>query len=214
MRLRNVKNAFERIDQFEAVVEEPKKYQGHWAEFFGNDHPIHIEIGMGKGQFLIEQAKKNPHINYVGFEKFTVVLVKALEKIEREENLRNLCVVRFDAKDLVEVFAQGEVDLIYLNFSDPWPKERHAKRRLTSSNFLALYEKVLSKEGKMIFKTDNRPLFDFSVTSIEEKGMNIHKVTYDLHASAYIDGNIMTEYETKFHEQGMPIHMIEASFAR
>ena len=213
MRLRNVKRAFERVDDFEAIVTEPHLYKGRWSEFFGNDHPIYIEIGMGKGQFLIDHAKANPDINYIGFEKFTVVLVKALENIERlETKLENLCVVRYDAEQLLELFDESEVNRVYLNFSDPWPKERHYKRRLTYRDFLNKYREVLTTDGNLIFKTDNDGLFDFSLNEMNAVGMTINKLTRDLHMSEFAMANVMTEYETKFHGIGENINMVEVQF--
>ena len=214
MRLRNVKDAFERLDSFDAVIQNPEQYKGRWCEFFGNDNPIYIEIGMGRGGFLISHALNNPNINYIGFEKFTVVIVKALENIEKEENpLDNLCVVRFDAQQILELFEDDEVDRIYLNFSDPWPKDRHAKRRLTCRDFLHRYKQVLKTEGNITFKTDNDDLFDYSIEEMKAVGMDFEKMTLDLHKSEFIEGNIMTSYEKKFHEMGKNINMVQAVFA-
>ncbi len=213
MRLRNVKSAFDTIHTYDAVVENPQDYKGRWREFFGNDNPIYIEIGMGKGRFLMEHAMNNPDINYIGFEKFTVVLVKALERYQRQgHELTNLKVIRIFAEHMLDIFEENEVDRVYLNFSDPWPKDRHYKRRLTYRGFLEKYRHVMKPEGCVIFKTDNDPLFDFSLEEIEAAGMNIDKVTRDLHNSDYLDGNVMTEYEAKFHKQGKNINMVEASF--
>lgn len=212
MRLRNVKAAFERIDGFEQIINNPTQYKGRWHEYFGNDNPIHIEIGMGKGAFLIGMARQNPNINYIGFEKFTVVLVKGLEKIEKEEGLDNLRVVRFDAEHILELFEPGEVDRVYLNFSDPWPKDRHYKRRLTYRDFLNKYKTILKEDGLVRFKTDNDGLFAFTLDEMKAIDMNILKETSDLHLSDYVAGNIMTEYETKFYSQGIQINMVEASF--
>lgn len=213
MRLRNVKAAFERIDQFEYIVTEPMKYKGKWASYFGNDNPIHIEIGMGKGQFLLGHARRNPNINYIGFEKFTVVLVKALERFEKEEEaIPNLCVVRFDAAYLLDIFETNEVSNVFLNFSDPWPKERHFKRRLTYRDFLGKYKEVLSDQGSITFKTDNDPLFEFSLEEMKAVGMHFPQLTRDLHKSEWLENNVMTEYEVKFHEQGITINMVQACF--
>lgn len=213
MRLRNVKNAFERIDSFEAIVQNPEQNKGKWAAFFGNENPIYIEIGMGKGQFLIDHAKANPNINYIGFEKFTVVMVKALENIESLENkLDNLCVVRYDAEQLLDLFEENEVSNIYLNFSDPWPKDRHFKRRLTNRDFLKKYEHVLKAEGVVTFKTDNDGLFEFSIKEMEAVGMQFNKLTRDLHMTEWAMSNVMTEYEIKFHSMGETINMVEAKF--
>ena len=207
MRLRNVKGSRETIAANEyamSVPEEYESYKGRWKEFFGNDNPIHIEIGMGKGKFIMELAKANPDINYIGIEKYSSVLVRALEK-RPELETNNLVFIRMDAEDIVKVFDKEEIGRIYLNFSDPWPKDRHAKRRLTSTQFLNKYNQFLQKDGKVIFKTDNRPLFDFSLEQVEEAGWTLEKHTFDLHHCDDVEGNVMTEYETKFVAEGKPI---------
>ncbi len=204
MRLRNVKGSRETIAANDYVIHDEESMKGKWALVFGNDNPIHIEIGMGKGKFIIEMAKRNPDINYVGIEKFSSVLVRAIEK-QNEEQLPNLKFVRMEAEYIENVFDKEEVGYIYLNFSDPWPKDRHAKRRLTSVQFLARYINILSKDGGITFKTDNRPLFDFSLEQIDEAGWIKDVVTFDLHNSEYVEGNVMTEYETRFSEMGNPI---------
>lgn len=209
MRLRNVKGSRERIAASEVVIQNPEQQKGRWNEVFNNDRPIHIEIGMGKGQFILELAKQNPHINYIGIEKFSSVLIRAIEKREEVE-LDNLFLIRMDAENLEDVFAPGEVAQIYLNFSDPWPKDRHAKRRLTSRQFFARYQVILAAEGKVIFKTDNRQLFDFSLEEVVEAGWKLESHTFDLHNSEYVQGNIMTEYEQKFVSEGKPIHRLVA----
>ncbi|MBE5956775.1 MAG: tRNA (guanosine(46)-N7)-methyltransferase TrmB [Lachnospiraceae bacterium] len=205
MRLRNVKGSRETIAANEWVVKDLPACKGHWAErIFNNTNPIHIEIGMGKGQFIMELARLNPDINYIGIEKYSSVLVRALEKME-ESTLTNIRFIRMEAENIQEVFAPGEIDQIYLNFSDPWPKDRHAKRRLTSKEFLSRYANIIKKESRIIFKTDNRPLFDFSLEQVEESGWNLINHTFDLHNSKYVEGNIMTEYETRFVKEGKPI---------
>lgn len=204
MRLRNVKGSRETIAVSEYVVQDEESMKGKWREKFGNDNPIHIEIGMGKGKFIIQLAKENPNINYIGVEKFSSVLVRAIEK-QNEEQLPNLFFIRMEAEYIGNVFDKGEVDYIYLNFSDPWPKDRHAKRRLTSVQFLERYEGILADNGGITFKTDNRPLFDFSLEQIDEAGWIKDNVTFDLHNSPYVEGNVMTEYEQKFSEMGNPI---------
>ena len=182
MRLRNIPGSREAIAESQYVIHEEETRAGSWHEIFENDHPIYVEIGMGKGQFLMELARRNPDINYVGIEKYSSVLIRALEKMEEEETpLPNICFIRMDAEDIVKVFAKNEVDRIYLNFSDPWPKDRHAKRRLTSKEFMARYDQILVPDGQVEFKTDNRPLFDFSVESVKEAGWQLKAVTYDLH---------------------------------
>ena len=204
MRLRNVPGARETIIENQFSVQQPEQMKGKWAEVFGNDHPIHIEVGMGKGQFIIEMAKRNPEINYIGIEKYSSVLVRAVEKLEDFEQ-NNLRLIRMDAENIEEVFDKDEVDRIYLNFSDPWPKDRHAKRRLTSTRFLERYDNILTPEGRVMFKTDNKDLFDFSLEQVEEAGWILESHTYDLHHSEYNEGNVMTEYEEKFSAKGNPI---------
>lgn len=204
MRLRNVKGSRETIAANEYVVQNETELKGRWHEKFGNDNPINIEIGMGKGRFIMDMAKLNPDINYIGIEKFSSVLVRAVEK-QNEEQLPNLLFIRMDAENIENVFDKGEVDYIYLNFSDPWPKDRHAKRRLTSVQFLSRYVNILAKDGGVTFKTDNCPLFDFSLEQVEEAGWVLDNKTYDLHNSEYASGNVMTEYEKRFSEMGNPI---------
>lgn len=209
MRLRNVTGSKEAIAANEFVVHEPESFKGKWKELFGNDNPIHIEIGMGKGKFLIQMAKENPNINYIGIEKYSSVLIRAVEK-RSETELNNIWLIRFDAEYINDIFDENEIDRIYLNFSDPWPKDRHAKRRLTSKEFLARYDKFLKPEGEIIFKTDNRGLFDFSLEQIDIAGWKLRNYTYDLHNSEYAVGNVMTEYEEKFSAMGNPIHRLVA----
>ena len=204
MRLRYVPGARETIIKNQFSIQEPEQKKGKWAEVFGNDHPIHIEVGMGKGQFIIEMAKRNPEINYIGIEKYSSVLVRAVEKLEDFEQ-NNLRLIRMDAENIEEVFDKDEVDRIYLNFSDPWPKDRHAKRRLTSTRFLERYNNILTPEGRVMFKTDNKDLFDFSLEQVEEAGWILENHTYDLHHSEYNEENVMTEYEEKFSAKGNPI---------
>lgn len=208
MRLRNIPGSKEVITQSDCVVQEPEKQKGKWSELFGNDHPLHIEVGMGKGRFIMDQAARNPDINYVGIEMYDSVLLRAVQKREsREEPLGNLYFIRMDARNLEEVFAEQEVDRIYLNFSDPWPKERHAKRRLTSRQFLERYDRILSKDGRIEFKTDNRDLFVFSLEEAAESKWILEGHTFDLHHDEEMcRGNIMTEYEEKFAQKGNPIH--------
>lgn len=204
MRLRNVKGSREHIAANKYVLKDTENFKGKWREIFGDNKPIHIEIGMGKGKFLMEMAKLNPHIHYIGIEKYSSVLVRALEKME-EEPLPNVHFIRMDAENIVNSFEQGEVERIYLNFSDPWPKDRHAKRRLTSRQFLQRYDNILKTQGKIIFKTDNRDLFDFSLEEAREAGWTLDFCTFDLHHSEYLEGNVMTEYEEKFVKKGNPI---------
>ena len=206
MRLRNIAGSRDVIAESEWVIQEPCSQKGKWTEVFGNDHSIRIEIGMGKGKFLHELAKENPEINYIGIEKYSSVLLRAIQKMETDP-LPNLRFIRMDAEEISEVFAEEEIDRIYLNFSDPWPKERHAKRRLTSRQFLERYDKILAPEGTVEFKTDNRPLFEFSLEEVKEAGWVLDASTFDLHHDAKLmEGNVMTEYEEKFSRAGNPIH--------
>lgn len=205
MRLKNVPGSREAIAESDFVVHEPESVKGSWKALFGNQYPLHIEIGMGKGKFIYEMARRNPEINYIGIEKYSSVLLRAVQKMEAEP-LPNLKFIRMDAEDITDVFAEDEVDKIYLNFSDPWPKDRHAKRRLPSRQFLARYDKFLVKDGFLEFKTDNRGLFDFAVEELPEAGWKAEKITYDLHHDEeMVQGNVMTEYEEKFAAMGNPI---------
>ena len=205
MRLRHNPKADIAVENSEYVEQDPKSRKGCWKELFGNANPIHIEIGMGKGQFLMTLASQNPNINYVGIERVPTVLYKALKKQE-ELKLPNLRLMAFNADEINEVFEKDEVERIYLNFSDPWPKDRHALRRLTSPRFLKLYDEFLKKDGFIEFKTDNRSLFDYSLEAAKEAGWKKRDITYDLHNSEYAEGNIMTEYEVKFSSMGVPIN--------
>jgi tRNA (guanine-N7-)-methyltransferase len=214
MRLRNIPGADDVIMRHPIAIKQEKEFKGKWNQVFGNDHPIHIEIGMGKGQFLLTLAKQNPNINYVGIERYSSVLLRALEKFDTEEfvELTNVRFICMDAMEIGEVFEKEEVAKIYLNFSDPWPKARHARRRLTSTQFLAQYEKVLAAEGVVEFKTDNRPLFEFSLEQVEESGWKVVAHTFDLHHNEEMNqGNVMTEYEEKFSSMGNPIHKLIAT---
>ena len=208
MRLRNIPGARETIAASEYVVHEDvmREKKGKWDTVFEKAQPLYLEVGMGKGRFITELAGRNPENNYVGIEKYSSVLLRALEKRELLPELTNLRYLRMDAEDLPEVFGEGEVSGIYLNFSDPWPKDRHAKRRLPSRQFLARYDVILKKEGTLEFKTDNRPLFDFAIEELEPAGWKAQVITYDLHNdAALMEGNVMTEYEEKFSSVGNPI---------
>ena len=214
MRLRNIPGAKDVIDNHPIAIKNEKEQKGKWQEVFGNDKPIYIEIGMGKGQFLLTLAKQNPDINYIGIERYSSVLLRALEKFDTEEfcELKNIRFICMNAFELPDVFEYGEVAKIYLNFSDPWPKARHADRRLTSTKFFAQYDKVLAKEGVVEFKTDNRLLFEFSLEQVEEAGWKLLAHTFDLHHDASMNvGNVMTEYEEKFSNMGNPIHKLIAA---
>jgi len=212
MRLRNIPGADEYIANCEYVINDPTDYKGLWnKEIFSNSNSIHIEIGMGKGQFITQMAANNPDTNYLGIERYSSVLLRAATKFEKEplDNLRFLCV---DARKLTDIFDKNEIDRIYLNFSDPWPKDRHAKRRLTSPIFLELYSEIIREDGLLEFKTDNTNLFDYSIMTIAESSLwEMCNYTYDLHNEPSMnEGNIMTEYEEKFVGQGNPIHKLIA----
>ena len=207
MRLRNVKNKQEIMDASSYLITDAKQYYGKWNNLFNNNNPIHIEIGAGKGNFIINKAIQNPNINFIGIEKFDSVLARCLQKIP--DDLNNLKIVRMNALEIEEVF-DHEVDTIYLNFSDPWPKKRWHKRRLTSDVFLEKYDSVFKNDNHIIQKTDNRDLFEYSVISLSNYGYIIKDFSLDLHNSS-IEGNIMTEYEEKFSKKGNPIYYIEVT---
>ena len=211
MRLRKVKNARERlmVDNNKYFINEPELYKGKWNELFENNNPLHIEIGCGKGQFMSTLAKLNPDINYIAIEKFDSVLLRCLEKIINDD-IPNLKIAVMDAAVLGTYFADDEVNRIYLNFSDPWPKSHHAKRRLTSPLFLDLYKHVLKDEGEIHFKTDNRGLFEYSLESFNNNGFKLSHISLDLHKDTekYPD-NITTEFEDKWSKLG-PIYRLEA----
>ena len=213
MRLRKVKNAKERleINNNQFFISEPELNKGKWNEVFNNTNPIHIEIGCGKGQFISTLAKLNPDINYIAIEKFDSVLLRCLEKVI-DSALTNLKLCVMDAQMISNYFKQDEVKRIYLNFSDPWPKKHHAKRRLTSPLFLEQYKLILDKKGEIFFKTDNRGLFEYSLESISNNGFSISNISLDLHKDLekYPD-NITTEFEDKWSKLG-PIYRLEARF--
>lgn len=232
MRLRNIPRAEGVLQAHPIVMKEETTYKGKWNQEFGNHHPIHIEIGMGKGQFLLTLARQNPDINYIGIERYSSVLLRAVEKYEEfcgregllgvepgemrplrvDEKLSNIRYVCMDATDIADVFAPGEVARIYLNFSDPWPKKKHARRRLTSREFLGRYQKILAEEGVVEFKTDNSDLFQFSLEEVEAAGWKLTGYTWDLHNDERMNsGNIMTEYEAKFSAMGNSIHKLIAT---
>ena len=204
MRLRNVKNKQEIIENATNLIENPKQYCGKWQELFANDNPIYVEIGMGKGDFIIENAKRYPNINFIGIEKFDSVIVRAIEKVPTD--LTNLKLIRMDAKEIDEVFS-NEIERIFLNFSDPWPKKRHHDRRLTSHIFLRKYDSVFKNEKTIYQKTDNRDLFEYSLISLSTYGYQIEDISLDLHNSNYED-IITTEYEKKFVAKGNNIYYL------
>lgn len=247
MRLRNIPRAGSVLNECKEVVKNEIECRGTWHKIFGNPNPVHIEIGMGKGQFLLTLAGQNPDINYIGIERYSSVLLRAVEKYnavrtkdlsaaavlpsdadsqiqgqeeqaagESGQALSNIRFICMDARNTADVFAPGEVERIYLNFSDPWPKARHAARRLTSQEFLSRYEKILAEDGSIEFKTDNRLLFDFSVTELKAcPFFQITACTYDLHGDPDMNqGNVMTEYEEKFSSRGNPIYKLIAGRIR
>ena len=208
MRLKNIKGAKQKIEASRYVISDPLKYKGQYNKSFGNDNPIRVEIGMGKGHFIIENAKQFPNVNFIGIEKYDSVMVRAIEKLENIE-LSNLKLLKIDAVNITDYFDK-EIDLIYLNFSDPWPKKRHQYRRLTSSIFLGKYDYIFKKDAKIIMKTDNRHLFEFSIKSLTDYGYTIENISLDLYEDDMID-NISTEYEQKFHSKGYKIYKVEVS---
>jgi tRNA (guanine-N7-)-methyltransferase len=194
----------------EFVVQDPTNWKNRWQEKFGNAQPIHIEIGMGKGQFIYSMAKNHPEVNYIGVEMQVSVVSIAVDKLVASP-LPNLQLLHVDGSALTDYFGESEVDQIYLNFSDPWPKSRHEKRRLTFKTFLAVDEQILRPEGEIHFKTDNQGLFEYSLASFSQYGMILQQVWLDLHASDF-EGNFMTEYEEKFSSRGQRIYRVEAKF--
>ena len=212
MRVHKKKHGAERLEACGNIVINDLKAEGNTAQaLFGNSNPIRIEIGCGKGDFIVGTAAKEPDVNFLAVEKVSDVLVTAAEKV-RNSGLTNVRVCCVDAKELAEIFPEGSIDRIYLNFSDPWPKSRHEKRRLTYKSFLAIYKQILKKDGSIHFKTDNRGLFDFSLEEFKEFGMRLEKLTFDLHNSEYMEGNVMTEYEKRFSSMGVPINRVECYF--
>ncbi|MFC3927460.1 tRNA (guanosine(46)-N7)-methyltransferase TrmB [Streptococcus caprae] len=211
MRTRKRKGAEELLESHpNLVILNPEDAKGRWREVFGNDHPIHIEVGSGKGAFITGMAKQNPGINYIGIDIQLTVLSYALDKV-LDADLPNVRLLRVDGSALTNYFEDGEIDLMYLNFSDPWPKSRHEKRRLTYKTFLDTYKAILPDHGEIHFKTDNRGLFEYSLASFSQYGMILKEVWLDLHASNFED-NVMTEYEAKFSSKGQVIYRVEARF--
>lgn len=206
MRLKNIKGASEKILKGKYFINNPSEYKGKWNKLFNNNNPIYIEIGMGKGKFIIKNAIENPNINYIGIEMYDSVILRAVEKTNDLE-LNNLYLIRMDARLINDIFNK-EIDLIYLNFSDPWPKERHAKRRLTSPIFLERYDSIFKNSKHIIMKTDNKDLFNYSVESLKEYGYNINDISYDLHKDK--NNIITTEYEDKFTNMGIKINYLDA----
>jgi len=202
MRLRNVKDKSEMINS-EYIIKDPTIYKGRWKELF-NDNPIHIEIGMGKGKFIIDMALKYPNINFIGIEKYDSVIIRAVQKL-KDTDIPNLKLIRMDAYLIEDVF-DHEIDRIYLNFSDPWPKDKHAKRRLTSDIFLKRYDNIFKGDKDIIVKTDNKDLFLYSLESFKQYGYELKEVNYNLND----EDNVNTEYEEKFRSLDKPIYRIKA----
>ncbi|HEP4363414.1 TPA: tRNA (guanosine(46)-N7)-methyltransferase TrmB [Streptococcus pyogenes] len=211
MRVRKRKGAEEHLaNNPHYVILNPEDAKGRWHDVFGNDRPIHIEVGSGKGGFITGMALKNPDINYIGIDIQLSVLSYALDKVLASE-VPNVKLLRVDGSSLTNYFEDGEVDMMYLNFSDPWPKTKHEKRRLTHKDFLDTYKRILPEHGEIHFKTDNRGLFEYSLASFSQYGMTLRQIWLDLHASNY-EGNVMTEYEEKFSNKGQVIYRVEANF--
>ncbi|MBY5021923.1 tRNA (guanosine(46)-N7)-methyltransferase TrmB [Streptococcus suis] len=211
MRVRNRKGAPELLaNNPQYVILNPEDCKGRWTEIFGNDNPIHVEVGSGKGRFVTGMAAQNPDINYIGIDIQLTVLSYALDRV-LEAGLPNIKLLQVDGSSLTNYFAPAEIDRLYLNFSDPWPKKRHEKRRLTYKSFLDTYKEILPDKGEIHFKTDNRGLFEYSLASFTQYGMVLNQVWLDLHASDY-EGNVMTEYEEKFSKKGQVIYRVEAQF--
>ncbi len=215
MRLRRkpwIDKAIHEFDDFVSSKDQPlgEEQKGNWSEIFGRKAPLHVELGTGKGDFISQLAERHPEIDYIGIEAQQDVLYSAAQKVQ-EKGLKNVRLLVFDINNIEEIFAPGEVDRFYVNFCDPWPKARHAKRRLTHVNFLEKYRQLLAKGGALFFKTDNRPLFDFSLEQFELAGLQVRDVSYDLHAENRPD-NIMTEYERKFSGFGEKINRCEVTF--
>lgn len=206
MRLRHIKGADEIVNKSEYTIIDPKQHMGNWKQVFNNDNPIYIEIGMGKGNFIVENAKRYPNINFIGIEKYYSVIVKAINNLNNYE-ISNLKIIAYDANYINEIF-KDEIDLIYLNFSDPWPKNRHERRRLTSLDFLKRYDDVFKEKKHIIMKTDNRKLFEYSIISFNNYDYKINEICLDLYKEN-IENNIPTEYEIKFMTKGFPIYKID-----
>ena len=207
MRLRNIPNAKDKLDKSNYIIQNYLEMKGNFKKVFFNDNPIYLEIGTGKGNFIIENAKRYPNINFIGIEKYDSVLVRAIEKIDELE-LNNLRFIRMDAKEIENVFDK-EISKLYLNFSDPWPKDRHEKRRLTSDVFLEHYDNIFADKKIIEFKTDNRKLFEYSVKSFTDYNYKIQSLSLDLHSD--VTDNIMTEYEAKFSNKGQVIYYVKVS---
>lgn len=221
MRLRGRKGIREEIEaQPELVIMNPRSYKGKWTQFFGNDRPIHVELGMGKGKFISELSRRNPDVNYIGVDMFDELIRRAGEKarlahgLEQFGRIPNLALALMNIETIEDVFAEGEIERIYLNFSDPWPKKKHAKRRLTHPGFVSRYIRLLNEKGQIHFKTDSRSLFEFSLNSFADMGLRMRDISLDLHAEGLREDMVQTEYELKFYERGMPIYRVEVVIGR
>jgi tRNA (guanine-N7-)-methyltransferase len=210
-RIRGTQKALELLAQMTTwIVDEPERYRGQWrTSFFQNDHPLHIELGTGRGGFLLALAQREKETNFIGIERFAPVLAKAAKHAE-ETGASNVAFLHEDVARLPAFFSVGEVDRIYINFVDPWPKKRHAKRRLTHTNYLRLYKQILREGGSIVLKTDNEQLFEFSLNEFAENRFQLRGITFDLHHSEFAAGNVITEYERRFIEQGKQIYRCEA----
>ncbi len=209
MRIRKKNWTANELETNKHIVHEPTEYKSKWHEYFKNDNPIYLEIGCGKGRFISENAKLYPNINFIGLELQSTILAIAARKIPEEAN--NIALIRYDAKNLADIFEKGEIKRIYLNFSDPWPKKKNEKRRLTHKNFLDSYKKLFNNECEIFFKTDNKGLFEFSLNEFCKEDWKLSNISLDLHKSDF-EGNIMTEYEEKFSSLDMPIYRLEARY--
>ena len=209
MRIRNVKNKEEIINNSEYLIKDYKDNIGNWHKIFKNNNPIYIEIGMGKGKFVIENAKKYPNINFIGIERYDSIVVKSLKRLDEEEKLNNLFIIRMNALEIDEVFSK-EISRIYLNFSDPWPKVRHHFRRLTSNIFLEKYDKVFNVCKEIYLRTDNEALFTYSIETLSQHNYSLTEVTLNLHKTE--ENLITTEYEDKFTSKNMPIYSLKAIY--
>ncbi len=209
MRLRNIPGAEEALRQYPVFVTAPSEYKGRWHERFHNNNPLHVEIGCGKGRFITTLAERHPDINFIAVELKAEVIYRAAQRTNMRE-VPNLALVQFDATRLTELFAAGEVERIYLNFSDPWPKARHYKRRLTYASFLRMYKQVLKQAGEIHVKTDNEKLFEFSLNQFSAEQFQLRMISFDLHQSDFAEENVMTEYEERFSQRGQRIFRTEA----
>lgn len=204
MRVRNIAGVDQLLPEFDCFIERPVENKGRWKAVFGNSNPLHIELGMGKGQFITSLAKEHPNINFIGIEKSEELVYKALQRLG-DMRLSNLYMICENAENLKEIFGEGELERIYLNFSDPWVKARHAKRRLPHRKFLAMYSHILKASGELRFRTDSLMLFEFALEEIKATAMQLREVSYDIHSKP-LEGHIMTEYEEKFTRMGKPIY--------